>query len=404
MTIATGVSKSIAYKVESTWGDLAGTTLGKLLRRTTGNFNVNKEAYQSNEIRTDYQISDFRHGVKSVAGSLNGELAPGSYSDFIAAALARDFTSGISITGVGYTVVANGDFFDITRDTGSWLTDGFKVGDVVRITDATANVANVNKNLLAVSVTAFVLKVQSLSTALVADAVENDGAFTVYGKKTYAPLSGHTDKSFTIEEWYSDVSQSEVFTGNKVNTVALTLPATGLSTVQLGFMGKDMDRTGTTQYFSSPAAQGTAGIFASVNGALLVNGAPVALLTTLTININRNMANATVVGSNSVAEIFEGRIGVEGSFSAYFSDATLRDLFYNETEASLVVALTTSNDANSDFVSITLPRIKINSDTKADAETGIISSHSFRALLNSDGGAGTDSLATTISIQDSLAA
>jgi len=164
-------------------------------------------------------------------------------------------------------------------------------------------------------------------------------------------------------------------------------------------MGKDLAQTGTSAYFTAPTAQGTTGIFAAVNGVLVVNGVAVAVVTDASININRNMQNATVVGSNSVAEMFEGRIAVDGSFSAYFQDASFRDMFKDETEASLVIVLTTSNANTSDFVSVTLPRIKVNSNTRNDGEQGIVSQHNFMALLNSAVSNGTEQ--TTIAIQDS---
>lgn len=41
-----------------------------------------------------------RHGTRSAEGSVNGELSPGSYSDFFAALLAREFTTGGLFTGL----------------------------------------------------------------------------------------------------------------------------------------------------------------------------------------------------------------------------------------------------------------------------------------------------------------
>ena len=397
--IATGINKSVRYKKEvaGQWGTLPGSTGGNVLRRVTANFNLEKETYQSGEIRTDYQIADMRHGVRSVTGSLNAELSPGSYADFFAAAVAKAFAAKTTLTAVSVTTtVVAGGTGNIVRATGNWITDGVKVGDVIRLS-ATANSA---KNLLVTSVVALSLGVKTLnSTELVAvgTATPTDVAFP--GKKTMAPLTGHTDDSFTFEEWYSDIGQSEVFTGNKVNTAALSIPSTGLVTADFGFMGKDLAQTGTSAYFTAPTAQGTTGIFAAVNGVLVVNGVAVAVVTDASININRNMQNATVVGSNSIAEMFEGRIAVDGSFSAYFQDASFRDMFKDETEASLVIVLTTSNANTSDFVSVTLPRIKVNSNTRNDSEQGIVSQHSFMALLNSAVGNGTEQ--TTIAIQDS---
>lgn len=399
MAIATGINKSVRYKKETAgqWGVLPGATGGNVLRRVTANFNLEKETYQSGEIRTDYQIADMRHGVRSVTGSLNAELSPGSYADFFAAAVAKAFAAKTTLTAVSVTTtVVAGGTGNIIRATGSWITDGVKVGDVIRLS-ATANSA---KNLLVTSVVALSLGVKTLnSTELVAvgTAAATDVSFP--GKKTMAPLTGHTDDSFTFEEFYSDIGQSEVFTGNKVNTAALSIPSTGLVTADFGFMGKDLAQTGTAAYFTTPTAQGTTGIFAAVNGVLVVNGVAVAVVTDASININRNMQNATVVGSNSIAEMFEGRIAVDGSFSAYFQDASFRDMFKDETEASLVIVLTTSNANTSDFVSVTLPRIKVNSNTRNDSEQGIVSQHSFMALLNSAVGNGTEQ--TTIAIQDS---
>lgn len=403
MPIATGINKSVVFKEESTWGVAAsGASGGKTLRRVTSSFNLEKETYESGEIRTDYQVQDFRHGVRSVTGSVSGELSPGTYTDFFGAILARDFTAGASATGLSVTVGGSGPTYTLTRDTGSFLSAGFKIGDVVRLTAGAFNANNLNKNLLVTNVTALALTVLPLNGyTLTAEGPIASATVAVAGKKTFAPTTGHTDKSFTVEEFYGDISQSEVFTGNKVNTAGLSLPSTGLVTCDFGFLGKDLAATGTSAYFSSPTAQGTSGIFAAVNGALLVNGVAVALLTGLNININRNLQSATVIGSNSIADIFEGRIMVDGDFSAYFQDGTFRAMFNDETEVSLVVAMTTTGAKDSDFVSITLPRIKVNSDGKDDGEQGITSSHSFMALSNSAGGSGVSSEKTTISIQDS---
>lgn len=400
--IAEGLRKIVAYKKETTFGELAGTGSGKVLRRVTANFNLNKESYQSAEIRSDMQMQDFRHGVRSVEGSLNGELSPKSYADFFAAALAKDFAAGVSIGTLTLTIAASGDNYTITRSTGSFLTGGIKIGDVVRLSGGSLNAANVSKNILVLAVTALeILGFVINRSAMVAEGPIASCTVAVTGSKTYAPLTGHTSDSFTFEEWYSDVEESEVFTGNKVNTIGVSLPATGLTTVDFGFMGQDLKSTGVTQYFSSPTAQGTDGIFAAVNGALLQGGAVVALVTGVTININRNLSMEAVVGSNYHPEIFDGRIIVDGEFTAFFTDGTFRTLFNDETETSLVIALTTSNLKDAAFMTFVLPRIKVNSDNKDDGEKGIISTHSFQALLNSAGGTGTSTEATTISIQDS---
>ena len=398
MATASGVNKVVSYKKETTFGTLPSpTTGGQTIRRVSSNFNLTKETYQSEEVRQDYQLVDFRHGVRSVEGSISGELSAGTYADFLASALARNWTAATP-SALGSTTIATvGGTNTITRTTGSWLTDKVRVGNVIRLTGFAT--ANNNVNLLVIALTATVATVVALNGfKLTNETVASGGAFVATGKTTYAPTTGHTDDSYTFEEWYSDIGQSEVTVGNKVNTVGIALPATGLTTVDLSFMGQDLAKRGTSQFFTTPTAQNSNGIFAAVNGALIVNGAPVALVTGANFNINRNLTSEAVVGSNIKPEIYEGRIIVDGDFTTLYQDGTFAGYFDNETEISLVVALTANSLPNSEFMSFTIPRLKLSTDTKDDGEKGIVSSNSFQALKG-NGANGFE--ATTLMIQDS---
>jgi hypothetical protein len=401
MPISKGTAKQVAYKKETTFGTPAGTSGGSLLRRVTGNFNLVKDAYESNEIRVDRQVADFRHGVRSAEGALNGELSSASYGDFIGSVVGRDFTSITLGSAVQTTVTVAGTVYTLVRASGSWLTDGLRVGMVIRASGLTTTADNA-RNLLVASLSATNAVVVPLNgVALTAQGTASSVTLTAPGKQTFAPATGHTDDSYTIEEFYSDIAQSEVYSGMKVNSVAVQLPATGLTTVDIGFAGKDLAQTGTSQYFSSPTAQGTQGIFAAVNGVVLVQGAAVALITSADFSIERATENAVVVGSNSVADIFSGRIRVTGNLTVYFEDATFRNYFNAETPVSLVFTVTADTSATSNFMTFTLPKVKLGSFTKDDGELGIVASTSFQALLNDVTTAGL--APTTIQIQDSAA-
>ena len=398
MATASGINKVVSYKKETAFGTLPSpTTGGQTLRRVSSTFNLTKETYQSEEIRTDYQLVDFRHGVRAVEGSISGELSAGTYADFLASALARNWTA-TTLSALGSTTIASvTGTYTITRTTGSFLTDGVRVGNVIRLTDFAIN--NNNKNLLVIALTATVATVVALNGAtLTPETVASGGTYNVVGATTYAPTTGHTDDSYTFEEWYADIGQSEVTVGNKVNTLGIALPATGLTTIDLSFMGQDLKQRSTSQFFTTPSTQNSNGIFAAVNGALIVNGAPVALVTGANFNINRNMTSEAVVGSNIKPEIYEGRIIVDGDFTTLYQDGTFAGYFDEETEISLVVALTANSLPNSEFMSFTIPRLKLSTDTKDDGEKGIVSSNSFQALKG-NGANGFE--ATTLMIQDS---
>jgi hypothetical protein len=399
MPISKGTSKQVAYKKETTFGTLAGTSGAALVRRVTANFNLAKEAYESAEIRIDRQVGDFRHGVRSAEGTLNGELSSGTYDDFMGSIVGRDFTAITLGAAAQTTVTAVGTVYTLVRATGSFITDGLRVGMVIRAAGLTTSGDNA-KNLLVASLTATNAVVIPLNgSTLTAQGTASSVTLTAPGKQTFVPATAHTDDSYTVEEFYADIAQSEVYTGMKVNSLAVQLPATGLTTVDVGFAGKDLTQSGTTQYFTTPTAQGTTGIFAAVNGVMLVDGAPVALITSADFSVERATENATVVGSNSIADIFTGRIRVTGNLSIYFENATFRNYFSAETPVSIVLSVTADNTATANFITFTLPKVKLGSFTKDDGELGIVASTSFQALLNDVTTAGL--AATTIQIQDS---
>jgi hypothetical protein len=399
MAIATGIAKQVVFKKEASWGVAAGATGAQYLRRVTSDLSLAKETYQSNEIRTDYQISDFRHGVRSVEGTIAGELSPLTYDSFIAAALRKDFVIGATTGALAvFSVTNTGTKF--TRSSGSFVTDGFKVGDVISATGfSTAN--NNTHYVLVTVVAALTMDIVPLDgTVLTDEAAGGTRTIAVVGKKTYTPETSHTDDSFTFEHFYSDVAQSEVFTGCKVNSLAVSLPPTGMATINIGLMGKDIT-TGTSAYFTTPTAATTSGVLASVNGIAYAIGTRNYLLTGLNINYAGNLSMEAVVGSNTYPDIFEGRVVVTGDATAYFENGTLRDAFLNETEVALMFVFTTNNTKNPEFLSFVLPRVKFGGAGKDDGEKGLIQTIPFQGLFNS---AGTGADKTTLIVQDSLAA
>jgi len=403
MARASGVAKKVSYKKESVgqWGEIPAVTTGaQYLRRTSADFNVTKSTLESSEINPSYQLTGIRTGVGQAEGSLSGELSPGTYADFFASVMAKDFASVTPSTGLTLAIAASGSYFTLTRSAGSWLTDGVRVGNVVRLTAGTgADPANLNNNLLVLTMTATVLTVQVLSrVSLVVQASVTAATVSVIGKTSMVPLSGHTDDSYSFEQWYSDIAQSELFGGMKVTSAAVSVSPDGLSTVDFSFSGKDMTRSGTTEFFTTPTAATTTGLLAGATGALIVNGTAGACITDASINIDRNTEATQCIGSTAVSSIAVGAIRATGSFSAYFSDTSLRDIYRNEQNVSVVLALTESNDKAANVISFVLPKVRFMSATNADAEGHIVQSIDYQAILNDVTTGGLP--ATTIMIQD----
>jgi hypothetical protein len=410
MTFASGIYKQVAYKVETTFGTQPTASAAQSLRRVQSTLDLSKDTFQSNEIRTDLQVADYRHGVKRVKGAINGELQCKTYADFIAAAVKKDFAAGVSASAVGITIAGTYTGWTVTRAAGSYLTDGFKIGDVIRLSVGGLNAANISRNLMIIALTATIATCLTLNnsnaatggTAMVAEGPISGCTVTVQGKKTYIPSTGHTDKSFTVEHFYSDITQSECFTGCKVDKISINLPPTGLATIGIDFVGQNLV-TAASQYFTSPTAATTTSAMAAVNGVLRFNGATVAYVTGLSFSIDPGFTGDPVVGSNTVPALFAGTVNSSGQATAYFQDATLRDLFVNETECDLYCAFTADNTATADFVCFSMARIKVGGASKGDGQGGLVQTLPFKILKNTAGGSGIATEATTISVQDAQA-
>lgn len=407
MTIPTGVQTQVAFKEESSFGVAAGTGSGQLLRRVSFDLDKSKDTYESDEIISTYQVSDFRHGMVKIAGTLKGRLSPGSYKTFMAHGLRRDFTAGASGTATTYAAVSAAGFTDSAN---GFLSAGFKVGDVVATGTGTngftgSNIGNNGRYYGIVSLTTGSMGVVNLdgsAATIASDAAGESVVISVVGKKTYVPSTGHTNKSSTIEKLLGTATPiSELYLGCKVNTIDVTLPATGLNGIDFGFMGQSRAALGTAGYFASPSAASTTGLTAAVNGVVIYQGAVVGLLTGLNFKVDGGMSTGAVVGSNQTPDVFVGRVKVSGQFTAYLQDSTFIAAFDNESEVSISAILTVDNTASPKFVAFTLPRVKLGGATKSDSEGPIIITSPFTALYNANGGASTNSEQTTISVQDS---
>jgi hypothetical protein len=403
MPIANGLEKKVRYKRQVSFGaPITGAVGGQAVRRVTSTVDLSKDTYRSNEIRDDKQRNDFRHGSRTIGGSISGELSVGTYADFLETFCRQAYqvgaATGAAITTVAITVAGNVATY--TRTGGSFITDGFKLGDVGRWTGwATVAAPQNANNFMVTSLSALAMSGIFLNgTVPVAKAAGDPVQFTLQGKKTWVPLTGHTNDCYTIEHWYSDIGQSEVFDSCRLGTMKLSLPPTGMATAEFGFVGRDMLR-GVASYFTAPAAPTTGGALAAVNGILFVKGVQVAILTGLSIDGNANASTSQVVGSNTTPDVFMGAVDVSGQITAHFQDATLRDLFVDETEADIMMAFTADNTATAGFIAFVLPRIKAGGASKDDGEKGLTLTMPFTALLGA--AVGGTSLATTISVQDS---
>ncbi len=399
---ATGVISSNTQPVSAS--DPANTG-GQILRRTTSTLNLSKDTYQSNEIVGHRQVTDFRHGVKKVGGSINGELSPGTYWDLIEASTRGTEAAAVSATITDFTSVsADNTTSAFTFTAGNPHTKGFRVGHIVRFTNLSDSDNN-SKNFVITSLTTANNRVMGVYPAPDTMSLDSSFTMTTVGKSVFIPTSGHVSRKFFFEVYDTDLDVYRGFTECRVGGFKLALPATGMSTIEIPVMGRDMETNsaGSAPFFGSPTAATSTGILAAVNGLIRVGGVNVGVVTAASIDYSMEMTAPAVVGQNFSPEIFLGRSRVTGSLSAFFEDLTMVNYFKNETEVEILLYLTASSSATADAMTIYLPRVKFGgADISMDGEAGMAVTMPFTALKYAAAGTGIEE--TTMFISDTAGA
>lgn len=406
MANAQGVNKQTRIGRQTAKGTMAVAALAtaKVMRRESSTFAVKKDTFTTeSEITSTMQITSNRHGAKQVDGKLTGLLSPGTYSDPLSALLRRDFAAVTAITGASITIAGTGPY-TITRAAGSFLTDGIKVGMVIRPTAGAFNAANLNRNLFVIALTATVATVIPVDgSTLVAEGPIAAATVSIPGKSTFIPSAGHTNIYYTVEEWMSDVPSSERNLDVKFSQANLSMPGSGNAKIDFSALGLDQT-SGVAQYFTAALPETSTAPCVAASGVLMVNSVQQAVITDMSVAIDGSAAAAdAVVGSVLRPDVFSGKVKVSGSFTAYFSDPTLHAAFLNETQMQILSVLAADGSPNGDFISFAMYAVKINSSDPDDAETGMKRTYQFQATYNAAGGAGQATEKTTLFVQDSQA-
>lgn len=404
MSLAQGIKKQTIFGTQVALGTPKTGAGGQILRRKTSVFSATRDMFENDEIVSHQQSTGVTYGLKKVAGKIDGLLSAGTYKLLMAQGLRKDFAATAPMAA-GTDVTASVGAPQFVDASAGFLTAGLKVGDVGRWTGFTAGGAGNNaRNFLITALTAGNMTGVFLDGLPAAAKASGDTVtFTLPGKKTMAPLTGHTDTFFTFEEWFSDLARSERFDDCKVNQISFNLPATG--NAEIGFDIIGLSRTlAAAQSFTTPTAETTTSVMSALNGAVYVNATKVGNITGAQFALDCGIKPVSaVLGSNSSPDVDRGRMKVSGSFTGLFDSATIQTLYDSETPTSLIIVVTTDPSATADFITFTMGRIKLTGDAPDDGEKSILRTYPFTAELNGAGGAALAWDQTVLTIQDSQA-
>ena len=328
-----------------------------------------------------------RHGPRRGQGAVEGEFSLGTYDPWLAHLVRNTWTNGASLN-VSVTISDAGR--TITRAAGSWLTDGVRVFDVIRLGTG-APAATQNKNHVVVGVTATVLSLLELPGADLGSAASV--AITVVGKKV---TNGTLQPSVCIEQTYPTLDGSEILDGARIAGGRLQLPPTGMMTCgfDVDALNAQVLKGANSPYFTSPADESTTGIFAAVNGALALNGEIAGTVTGLSFQFTNNVSGDPAVGKDTRAATFFGSHVATGSMTVLMENMDMLEAFANETEMQLVcmVELPATAGTAPDLFALSAGRVKYTGANKTiSAQGGVPLDMPFQMLKASasNGNVGT---------------
>lgn len=367
------------YIAETNYGETPVTPAFKPIRHTSMSLGVQRGSLQSEELRADRQISDFRLGAVSVAGDIATELSFLSFDDFLQAVLMGTWTLKATRTAITLSAAAVDSSFS---DSGNgFITAGFAVGDLIT-TSGFVSGAN-NGTFKIASILAGKITVTNAAGQPVVLVNGAAGPSVTISTKETVLKAGIVRRSFSFLRHFTDqtVEPFHLFNGVELNTLALSVNPTAIITSTFGVLGREgLPPAAAAPVGSTFIAPTTTAPLDAFTGELKSGAAVVGEVTEFAINLENGLEVRNVVGSKLTIRPSIGRSNLTGSATVYFEDATFLKKFINEENTSLSIELPDGEGNSYIFV---IPRFKFTAGQPDVSGQGSITlSMPFQGLLD----------------------
>jgi hypothetical protein len=283
---------------------------------------------------------------------------------------------------------------------GSWITLGVEAGDKIFMDAGFPTATNYGSWFEVDSVdSATVLTLLDPDENLV---TESSNAATQLITSTGFCTVGTGLDYFAIEEGFTDVDSGTDIDGESVTDgvfhyVLGAYPATWNMNIQPDAVlsGEFAFQALTYSGFKNETAadsyvtSNTNDVFDSFTGELRIPDASSAtgVITGLNFSIDNGLVRRYALMNKDAISIGEGRSNVTGTLNAYFEDATVSNMFENETDFDMAIR---TEDLDGNSYTFGWPKIKLTSDSRDVSENDVTETFNFQAL----GGASTDTKKT----------
>lgn len=344
-------------------GKTVTIVFGTLRATSPRSLMIDRESLESDEVRASRQVVDIRHGFSAITGSFGFHVSLRSQSELLYAALGGTWTKpavGSSPNLAMASATPAVGKARITRAAGNFTTEGFRLGDCITTTGFATSANNKQWTILAVGTTTIDL---ADPTSVAANDASGAGpVITFPGWRMDSRAT--TLQTLTIERKFGTTNFFDVFKGVAVNEFTWDIAAKSLVQGTAGLLGMTGSaKTGTSIATTGQAPPPTTGAMAALSdvAGIYVGGTRQAYLTSLNITLSNNRTTEGVIGAATTPAIFEGRARAKGTATFFMADATMSNLFYNETVTSMTIRIQDPTSAT-EFIALTMPYVKFMTD------------------------------------------
>lgn len=380
--------KLIAGALCSSWGSFSGVTVDKIaiqavaasqkLIRTSGSWVT--DGFTVNQwVRTRGFSNAENNGLFQVSAVTATDLTLTSGTDSLvdeAAATGRVVQGLFGTTCVaGQQLSAANADNSFSRASGSFVTDGFQVGQRVRMIGFATAANNTIWKIETVAATKITVSGGTVQTDVAADGC------AIFGDHI---RDGQTKKSFHIEKQFKDLSNTFIsYRGLRVGKLAFSVASRQIMKLVFTFLGsKGVSGAATVMGNTTPANSNKLFV-AGANVASLKEGGSALTVACKEISweVENGLEGQETVTSKEYLDISLGSSMIKGKLQLYFGNLTHYNKFQNHTESSIEKQL---QDVDSNVYYVTFPTVKYsNMRPTANAKnTRIIADAEWTAMHN----------------------
>ncbi len=357
-TVGFGANTRISYLVQTAAGAIDSTPEWTVVPFASGEMTVQAEQMNDNSMTGDRNELEPRSGTVNGQMKLSGKFRPECFDDLLEAAAQGTWAVKYALTGLTVTVASAASGFTFTRSTGSWITDGVAVGDIITF-GGFAAVGN-NSSFQVTAVTALAVTCRNATGCT---AVVSDTDVTATTGADYLKV-GSTQRRVAWEIYHSDTDEYLRMIDTEISNFNLSLNANGEISFDMTAVGGtelDLGANINDPVSGAKYVETTKPFYDSFNGTISLAGATGIYFSSMSPTINNQSTPLFALGSRFPFAISHGKMMGDMSLTAYYTDETIKSKYQDETSLNLKVQIKYEDEEliATDFHEIEFPSTKI---------------------------------------------